>query len=588
MKCFYGKLLRIDLTTKNYTVEEIPEVIFKQYLGGRGLGSYLLLQHIKPGIDPLSPENKVIFVNGFTTGTKMYGSSRYSIFTKSPLTGLFGEASSGGKVAPALHAAGYDAVILEGASDEPVYLEICDEKILFHDAGHLWGKDTYETEDRVLAEVGQPAAQAVVIGPAGENLVRFACVENNYWRSAGRTGIGAVMGSKKVKALVFYGKSQTEAAHPELLDKLMKDIASVAKEHAGVKAYRRLGTTQMVAAMNAAKAFPNRYWNSTYDDQWEDISGETLLRDFDVKPVACPKCFIACSKKTTVKEGRHKGLTLEGPEYETIFVFGGLCLIKKLDEIMYLNDLCDRLGMDTITAGNLAGFVMEAGQRGLITAALEYGDVTGTAQLLEDIAYRRGLGETLAKGIKEAAGEWGLADLAIHVKGMEPAGYDPRPLKGMGLAYATSPRGACHLRASFYKPELSGMIDRKAVEGKAEMFIDWENRLTIFNTGVLCQFFRDLLEWPNVERLVQAITGLNYDREQLSKIANQIVTDARIFNAREGATKSEDTLPPRFFRETVNDGQDGITREELQFMVDEYYRLRGWDNDGYPIGGCCQ
>jgi len=226
---------------------------------------------------------------------------------------------------------------------------------------------------------------------------------------------------------------------------------------------------------------------------------------------------------------------------------------------------------------------MEAGQLGRIPVKLEYGDVEGAAQLLRDIADRRGVGQVLARGIKEAAKEWGLEDLAIHVKGMEPAGYDPRPLKGMGLAYATSSRGACHLRASFYKPELSGMIDRKTTQGKAEMLIDWENRLTIFNTGTLCQFFRDLLEWPNVERLVYAITGLEYHKDKLSEIANQIVTNTRIFNAREGATKQEDTLPPRFFKEPVNNGQDRITVEELQFMVDEYYKLRGWDDSGYPV-----
>lgn len=584
MKWYYGKLLRVNLSNISYTIEEIPDEIFQKYLGGRGLGTYLLLEHVPVGIDPLSAENRVIFTNGFTTGTAMYGSSRYAVFAKSPQTGLFGEASSGGKVAPALHATGYDAIMLEGVSDSPVYLEINDQQVLFHSAEHLWGKETYETEDVVLAEVNVPKAQAVVIGPAGENLVSFACIENNYWRSAGRSGIGAVMGSKKVKALVFHGESKTEVANPELLKELMKEIAATGKENAGVKAYRRLGTTQMVAAMNAAKAFPNRYWRDAYDSNWEKISGETFLESFEVKPTACAKCFIACSKKTTVKDGRHKGLTIEGPEYETIYVFGGLCLIKELDEIIYLNDLCDRLGMDTITAGNLIGLVMEAGQLGRIPSKLEYGDAEGAALLLQDIAERRGLGEILAKGIKAVAKEWELEDLAIHVKGMEPAGYDPRPLKGMGLAYATSSRGACHLRASFYKPELSGMIDRKTTQGKAELFIDWENRLTIFNTGTLCQFFRDLLEWPNVERLVYAITGLEYHKDELSDIANQIVTNARLFNAREGATKKEDTLPPRFFKESVNNGQDSITAEELQFMVDEYYKLRGWDDAGFARG----
>jgi aldehyde:ferredoxin oxidoreductase len=584
MKAYYGKLLRINLKEKSIQVDTIPEVVFQKFLGGKGLGSYLLLENVAPGIDPLSGENKLIFATGFASGTKMIGSSRYGVYTKSPVTGLYSESYAGGKVTPQMHAAGYDAIILEEVSENPVYLEISDQGVKFHEAGHLWGKDTYETEDRVLQEINVPKAQAVVIGPAGENLVRFACIENNYWRSAGRTGVGAVLGSKKVKAVVFHGNQTVDIANPELLQEFIKELGAKGKENPGVKAYQKYGTTQMVRIMNTAKAFPTKYWSDGQFADWEKISGDTLLQDFEVKNTPCPKCFMACAKRTTVKEGPHQGITVEGPEYETLYVFGGLCCINRLDKIIYLNDLCDRLGIDTMSAGNLVGLVMEANDRGRkIPINLTYGDADGAGELLKDIAFCRGAGAVLARGIKEAAKEWDLEDLAIHCKGLEPSGYDPRRLKGMGLAYATSTRGACHLRATIYKAELAGMLDRKEVVGKAKFFVDWENRLTIFNTGILCVFFRDMLQWPELERMVKAITGWDYTKEDLSNIANEIVTMTRIFNAREGAAKKDDILPPRIYQESINNGEDIITPEELEYMVDDYYKIRGWDASGYPI-----
>jgi len=584
VKGFYGKLLRINLSDKKYQTEEIPEEIFQKYLGGKGLGTYLLLKHLAPGVDPLSEDNILIFTTGFTTGTNVFGSSRYGVFTKSPATGLYAESYSGGKVAPALHSAGYDAVILEGAAQEPVYLEISDEKIAFHEAKHLWGKSTYETEDLIKAEVGRTKAQVVVIGPAGENLVRFACIENNYWRSAGRTGVGAVMGSKKVKGIVFHGSSKVEIADPELLKELNREIADRGKDHPGVFAYRKYGTTQMVRALNTNKAFPARYWSQGYVDYWEQISGDALLENFDVKNTACARCFIACGKTTTVREGKYQGVTIEGPEYETIYVFGGLCCIKNLDEIIYLNDICDRLGMDTMSGGNLVGLVMEATAQGRdIPVKLEYGDARGAGRLLEDIAYQRGPGIALGKGIKELAQDWSLEDLAVHCKGLEPGGYDPRTLKGMSLQYAVSIRGAVHVNGWLYKPELGGVIDRKAVKGKAQLFIEMENRYAIFHAGTLCIFFRDLYEWPQLEKMVKAITGWDYHQDDLSAIGHRIICATREFNAREGATKADDILPARIHHVVINDGDDSVTPEEVRYMIDEYYRLRGLDDRGFVI-----
>ncbi|WP_240986600.1 aldehyde ferredoxin oxidoreductase family protein [Acididesulfobacillus acetoxydans] len=583
MKGFFGKLLRIDLTRKTYVQELIPDEVFFRYLGGKGLGSYLLLKEVPGGVDPLSADNKLIFVVGPATGVDMWGSSRYGAYSKSPQTGFYGESYAGGKVAPQIHGTGYDAIILQGVSADPVFLEINETAVIFHAAAHLWGKDTYTTEDEVLAQVGVPQAQAVVIGPAGENLVRFACIENNYWRSAGRTGMGAVMGSKRVKGIVFYGGAACEIAEPERVKTLLKNIAAKAKNNAGVKNYQKYGTTQMVKTMNLAETFPTQYWSEGVYEHWPEISGDSLLEKQEVKTTACPHCFLACGKLSKVRSGRHQGLKVEGPEYETIFAFGGLCQISDLAEIIHLNDLCDRLGMDTITAANLAAFTMEAVKMGKIEAELAYGDAAAVAALLYDIAGRRGLGAVLAQGIKQAAQVWHMEDMAIHVKGLEPPGYDPRVLKGMGLAYATSTRGACHLRATFYKAELGGLIDPGIVEGKAELFIDFENRLTLFNTQILCVFYRDLILWPDLVQLVKGITGRDCTQAELEAAANRIVTLTRVFNAREGATKDLDTLPARLFREPINEGANRITPKELQYMVDNYYRLRGWDDQGYPL-----
>ncbi|WP_027364385.1 aldehyde ferredoxin oxidoreductase family protein [Desulfotruncus alcoholivorax] len=576
MKGFFGKLLRIDLTRQSYAQETIPDEVFKQYLGGKGLGSYLLLQNVKPGIDPLSPGNKLIFTTGPSTDTAMVGNSRYGVFGKSPLTGGYAESYAGGRVAPVMRRTGYDAIIFEGAADKPVLVEISDSGVSFHDASGLWGLDTYAAEEEALKQVGVQGAQALVIGPAGENLVRFACIENNRWRSAGRAGMGALMGSKKLKAVVFHGSAKAEIADPELLKAVVKKIRDLGKGNPGVENYRNYGTTVMVKIMNGARAFPNRYWNRAVDPNWENLSGDTLLQQYKVKPAACPNCFMACGKHVSIDSGEHAGLEIEGPEYETIYAFGGLCSINRLDQVAYLNDLCDRLGMDTITAGNLVGLVMEGTERGLIDTPVRYGDAGAAAELVAQMAQRTGLGETLSLGIKEAAAKLGLQDIAIHVKGMEPPGYDPRVLKGMGLAYATSARGACHLRATFYRPELVGMIDPSTTEGKAALFIDFENRLTIFNTQILCVFFRDLITWETLVELNKAITGLEFTKEDLWAIADRIIDATHNFNLQQGLSRADDTIPERLFKEKVNDGQNGITPAELNRMVDDYYQLRGW------------
>ncbi len=590
MKGFYDRILRVDVAKKDYHVESIEDAFLQKYLGGKGLATHLLLKHNPPRVDPLAPENILILAVGPITGTSIWGSCRYGIFTKSPQTGFYSESYSGGTVAEYMAKTGYDAIIIQGASDRPVWLDISETDVRFNNAQDLWGLDTYQTEDKVkdlLAEddPNHPKAGIIVIGPAGENKVAFSVVENNYWRSAGRTGTGAVMGSKRIKAIAFWGSRKKELADEKVVSAFARQIAKRGKDDAGARAYRTMGTPMLVKIVNEADAFPTRYWQKGSYENWEKIGADALHKRCTVEPHACLKCFMACGRLSTVKEGRHAGLQIEGPEYETIYAFGGLCEVDRIEEIMYLNDICDRLGMDTISAGNLVAFAIEASRQGRIDLNIDYGDIDAMANLLEDMAHRRDTGEILARGIKAAAKEWGMEDQAIHVKGLEPAGYDPRILKGMGLAYAASDRGACHLRATFYKPELSGMIDPNQIQGKAAMFAEWEDRLTVFDALILCRFYRDLYQWDELATIIEGTTGLRLTKDDMRSIASAITDNTRRFNIREGLTSKDDHLPSRFHREPLKESGKVITQEEMETLLKEYFQIRGWDEMGIPPEG---
>ena len=329
-------------------------------------------------------------------------------------------------------------------------------------------------------------------------------IESEHWRSLGRAGIGAVLGSKKLKGIAFHGKKRRELADPSSLKRLAQEFKDRVKGNQIIHMYKKYGTPMLVSIMNTIGAFPTQYWSKGTLEGWEGISAESLMERCQVSSVACPYCFMACGKISEIKQGRHQGLRIMGPEYETIYAFGGLCMVKSIEEIIYLNDLCDRLGMDTITAGNLAAFAIEASKNKKIKDNLQYGDADGIAEVLTKIAYRKGVGKILSEGVRYAAKVWGMEETAIHVKGLEPAGFDPRVLKGMGLAYATSDRGACHLRATFYKSELSGQIDPNQIKGKAKLFVDYEDKMTLFDALILCRFYRDLITWKDLQEIIKS------------------------------------------------------------------------------------
>jgi aldehyde:ferredoxin oxidoreductase len=581
---FYGRILKIDLNRKGFDIDTVEDAVYKKYLGGKGLAAHLLMELNPPEVDPLAPENTLIFATGPLGGSTIWGSCRYGVFTKSPLTGLFTESYSGGRTPDALDATGFDAVVIQGQCDQPAVLTVYPDGVEFHDAGDIWGMETYAAEDAVNERFARSEYRkkgAVVVGPAAENLIRFSVVENDYWRSAGRTGAGTVMGAKKIKGILFTGNRKRSHADEKAVKAYSKEFMQEFKDHAAAQAYKALGTPMLVKVTNLAGAFPTRYWTQGTWDQWEKISGEALVEKLDPKPNACAKCFMACGQLSVVKEGRHEGLKIEGPEYETIYAFGGLCLIDSLEEIAYLNDICDRLGVDTITAGNLCGLAIEASRRGKIDDKIDYGDVDAIAELLHKMARREGIGDVLAEGIRPAAKQWDLEDIAVHVKGLEPAGYDPRSLKGMGLAYATSDRGACHLRATFYKPELSGMIEPEQIEGKAELFLEFEDRLAIFDTLVLCRFYRDFYLWDKLGEIIQLTTGMESSETVLREKASAVATLIRQFNLREGMTVQDERLPKALHRALTDSGKV-ITEDELETMLREYYELHGWGEDMMP------
>jgi aldehyde:ferredoxin oxidoreductase len=584
MHGYYNRILTINLTDHSYAIEGVDDEILARCGGGKGLATRLLLDRNETGVDPLAPENNLIIATGPFCGGRLWGGSRFGVYTKSPLTGCYAESYSGGKVPEAIDSAGFDAIIVTGRAAKPTVLTVTPDGAAFHDALDLWGMETFQAETEAVQRFapnaeGYRKAGAITIGPAGENLVHFAIIANDKWRCAGRTGVGAVLGSKLVKAMVFQGNCKRQYADPDGVARYAREFLRTHQDHPGVKAYKKMGTTMMVTLMNTVGAFPAKYWSRGSCDHVEQISGETYHAEHEIKPHACAKCFMACGRMTRITKGRHKDLQLEGPEYETIYAFGGICMIKEMEEVAYLNDLCDRLGMDTITVGNLCGLFMEAKERGSINYDIDYGAVDQMVELINKIARREDVGNILADGIKKVASHFHLKDLAIHVKGMEPAGYDPRKLKGMGLTFGTSPRGACHLRTTFYKPELAGMIPPEQIEGKAEMLIDFEDRLNIFDTLVLCRFYRDLYTWEELAKALAVVTGENADKEHLRKRAGHITNMTREFNLREGMTAAEDRLPKRLHDEKLPEG-GSLSETEMEQLLADYYRLRGWNSQG--------
>ena len=601
---YAGKVLRVYLTEGKVTVEVLREELVLHYIGGKGFGAKILFEELKPRIDPYDPSNLLVFAAGPVNGLALSGASRLCTVFKSPLTGIWGESQCGGHFAPQLKYAGYDMMIIYGRSEKPVYITVEDEDVSINDASHLWGEDTFETENAIKRDHGK-GFQVLSIGQAGENLVRYACITHDRGRQFGRCGAGAVMGSKKLKAIAVKGSGTIEAARQEDLNNFRKELNEKISQR--LKSLTEYGTPAIMALTNATGTLPTRYWREGEFEGFEKICAETMKKRVVERSKACFACAVACGKISIVRKVPDilplgsfavikEEAEVEGPEYETLFALGSLCGNDTLESIVKANEVCDRLGMDTISAGNAIAFAMECYEKGIITKndtegiKLNFGNYEAIIALLRKIAYREGLGNILAEGVRRCAeiiGK-GAEKLAVHVKGLEPPGYDPRGLKGVALAYAVSCRGACHLRHMAYRPNLTGShpfiegkIDRLSYNGQAEMVKELEDFHTIVDSMVLCKFLClptiGPILWEELTTLYNIITGKELKKEELITTAERINNLITKFNQREGISKKDDTLPERFTSESLNKGAskgETITKEGLEKMLKEYYKIK--------------
>jgi aldehyde:ferredoxin oxidoreductase len=572
-------ILHISLSEKTIRRELIPVDLYERYLGGRGLGVKLLYDNLRPGIDPLSSDNWLIFAVGPSTASIVPTAGRFEVITKSPQTGTIFDSNCGGYFGPQLRRAGYAAVVFQGKSNDPVYLWINDDEVEIRDASAVWGKDTGATTDMLL-QMTDEKAQVACIGPAGENLVKMAAIINDKHRAAGRGGVGAVMGSKGLKAVVVKGTKSVAVHDKKRLNNAVVRARRLFKR-SGVtdKSLPVYGTAVLVNVINEYGMLPtHNFQEGTFNDA-EGVSGEKLLERLLVKTYNCYGCPIGCGRISRV-HGKEVG----GPEYESIWSLGPQCGINDLEWITEANHKCNLLGMDTISVGSTIGCAMELVQRGKLEASLNFGDTMGILELLEDISYRRGLGRDLAEGSRRLAEKYGAPELSMHVKGLEIPAYDPRGVQGHGLGYATSNRGGCHLRSYLIGPEIMGapvLVDRDKTEGKASLVILYQNLSAAMDAMVVCRFTNFALTVDDYAEMVSAGTGLEMTGKELLQVGARIWNLERMFNMREGFTSEDDRLPKRF-SEPLPEGGSRNRISHASELLPEYYRLRGWDEDGNP------
>jgi aldehyde:ferredoxin oxidoreductase len=588
---YRGSILRVNLSKKEVKKEPLAEEWAEKFLGGRGFGARVMFDEVKPRIDPFNPINKLIFATGPLTGTIIPTVSKTTVISKSPLTNTIVYSLGAGYFAPRLKFAGFDAIIVEGKAQKPVYLWVHDGEAELRDAGHLWGLQTNETKDKLRKETDEKASVAC-IGPAGENLVRFACIVIDA-RKAGRGGTGAVMGSKKLKAIATSGEATIKVADINSLEKIVKESYELIAKDPTCTLYKKMGTPRSVGPSNELGLHPTRNYQETYFEGHQSLIGEVLREKFIVKVTACYRCPVACEKICEVKQGKYAGAVAEGLEYETVWAFGAQCGNSSLEAVIAADMYCDNLGLDTISTGNTIGFAMECYEKGLISIKdtggleLKFGNDEAMIEMIKKIGYKQGFGKILAEGTKRAAKKIGKgADrFAIQIKGLEMAGWDPRGAIGMGLAYATANRGGCHATAATFWKEISDKkYPRWSTEGKAELTKSLqEDRAAMSALGV-CYFTRPLT-LETYARYATAVIGIEFTPAKLLLVGERIYNLERAFNVREGYRRKDDTLPRRLMEEAPTKGPSKgrlISPKDLDKMVSEYYALRGWSKDGVP------
>lgn len=575
-----GKALRVNLSSGAITEEEIEQKALVDWIGGRGLGAWIIAGEVPAGCDPLGKDNKLIFAPGPLTGTGVPGTGRFSASAKSPLTGTIFDSNAGGIWGVRFKRNGYDALIIEGESTVPVYLTILDGRAKLHEAGAIWGADVVETNQKLKAQLGSDLSVSC-IGPAGENLVKFASIMNDVSRALGRGGLGAVMGAKKLKAIAVRGSKEVEVANKEKLDFVSYEADKWIKANPITsQGLPEFGTPVLVNLFNELGVFPARNFQSSIFPDAGNICGETIAETSTAGRKGCYHCPVQCTRLVKTKTG-----VFEGPEYESIWALGPECGIGDLEVITAANHMCNRLGLDTITTGVTIGCAMELQDKGLLNTGLTFGDTQGLLKAIKLIAYREGAGELLAEGSRSLAGKCGAVRYAMQVKGLELPAYDPRGLQGMGLGLATSNRGGCHLRAYMVGPEALGvpkMVDRFSTGGKAGLTITQQNINAATDSLIVCRFINLAVSEEYFARILSAVTGVDYHPQDLHRAGERIWNLERLYNLRSGLDSSFDTLPPRLLEEPVQEGPSRGRTVELERMLPEYYRFRSWDKHGVP------
>lgn len=582
---YCDRILCLNLSSGQYDMEPLPETAMPLVLGGKGLGAWLLYREQPPGVDPLSPENHLIFHSGPLTGTAAPTAGRFGCTTRSPATGTYFDAYSGGYWGQMLKYAGYDALVIVGEAGEPVILCIDDGKVELRPAGELWGKRVSQATIQIRESFGQDW-QSLVIGPAGERRTNMAGIFNGS-RALARGGVGAVMGAKRLKAIVTRGSRRVMIHDPEGYRRALQLAFRAVRMSSGTALLHEEGTANIVELINVMGALPTHNFRQGQFDQAASISGDAFRSDQWVKDFACFGCPIACGKYTRPD---HDGKTIEGPEYETIYAMGANCGIGDRATVIRLNALCDEYGLDTISAGATIAFVMELYERGMLrTSDLDgieatFGDCRAATALMEKMARGEGCGEWLGQGVAAIARRYPESQpFAMHVKGLEMPGYHPNAAKGTALAYAVSERGACHLRGAPLGELFGGSADPLAVEGKAHLFRDKQADKAVWDSACLCFFTGYGMTLKELWQLVNAATGFDYATvRDLELVGERISTLARLINVREGFTREDDKLPARNLAQPMSAGPAQGETVDLASMLDEYYRLMGWDAQGEP------
>jgi len=585
-----GILLRINLSDYTIKKEQIDDRILNNYIGGKGVAARILYDEVPADTDPLSEHNKLIFATGPLQGTLIPLTGRHCVYSKSPLTNAICDSYSGGFFAVELKYAGYDYIVIEGKADKPVYIYIYNDTVEIRDARKYWGMDTHVTEDMIREDLGDNKFQISCIGQAGENLVKYASIINNKHNAAARGGLGAVMGSKNLKAIAVKGTKDYSVYDSKLVFDAGLKAREKVRENSGFwNEFTKYGTSLTVEVTNAIGIYPTKNFKTGEFEAVDEIGGNSLLNRMVIGQRACFGCHISCNKSVLIDRGILANRISDRQEYETMFAFGGNCGNENLESIITAGHLCNKYGIDTISTGVTISFMMELYERGIVglndtdSIDLRFGNHESIIKIIEKIANRDGIGDLMAEGSKYLANHYDKCseEYAMHVKGMEIAGYDPRGAKGMALCYATSNRGACHNYSYTIGAEMwTKTVDRFSNEGKAKMNVELQNQTAAVNSVVLCKFPFDNVIWTldDVAEMLNSVTGYGLSGKDLDKIGERIYNLERMYNYGSGLSRRDDRIPKRFIKEPMPSGPaKGHIVEDFEKMLEEYYSIRGWD-----------